>query len=209
MDSMNSCAIQRMNTLEQQRMERMVRDEEVNSIMLQRLDSIQEKIGRISQSQSGSQSEAQSQRSSLSVNGLPINDKVIISSAADGQCKLKGNAKKYKDSKSSFIGHVESTALCSPTRRSSLTMRKSIYQIAEHRSPKKKAKKRCKMSIARASIFRRCEPAIALSGDTGALGAEQEAVRRAKSIAYSLQHSRKSVFFNFWRGLEDDPSWTG
>jgi len=150
--------------------------------MLKRLDSIHQKIDHISKAVS----EEQSRRNSMTEEA----DKVSIVSAANDP--MNGR----RDSRMQSILGQESSKSMSPTRRSSLTMRKSIYQIAEHHSPKKKAKGKAKMSIARASMFRRCEPAIALDGNRGGVHAEREALRRAKSIAHSFTNSRKSVFMN-------------
>ena len=142
------------------------------------LDSINEKIGQISQSVS----EAESARNSITDN------KVTILSTATGK---RGQ---YRDPQLSFIGSAGPSQMYSTTKRSSMTVRKSIYQIAAGQEQKRKRRRGGKMSMARASMFRGCEPAIALSGDVSGVSAEREATRRAKSIAYSFQHSRKSVF---------------
>merc|ERR1719295_785069 len=155
--------------------------------MMQKLESIQEKIDHISRSVSEEASPASKspkQRGSI-IKEMDGMDKVGIISAAndrresrdlrrESKMKRRESRNDHRESRvhrrksrmPSAVGMAESNFV-GPTRRSSLTMRKSIYQIAEGHSQKKKAKGRGRMSIARASMFRRCEPAMALDGRMG------------------------------------------
>ena len=139
--------------------------------------------------QNDPQSDSASNRKILS-DAVPA--KLAVVSAVKGN----DNTNQRRSSRLSFIGSVGPSARISKTARRSQTMRSSIYHISRNQNLHQKAKGRGKMSIARASVFRTCEPAIALNGDGATREAEKEAVRRAKSIAHSLRNSRGSIFFN-------------
>ena len=75
----------------------------------------------------------------------------------------------------------------SHVQQSRITVRKSVLRIADRGTRKRKRSKvRGKISMARQSMFRSCEPAIAINGRGGLAAAEQEAVRRATVIAKAL-----------------------
>ena len=76
----------------------------------------------------------------------------------------------------------------SMTMKSQIKMKKSIFAVGNNLNIKQKRNKCKKMSIARQSIFRTCEPAIGLNDNK--LFAQKEAVRRATAIS----KSRASVF---------------
>merc|ERR1719474_667411 len=161
---------------------------EIRPGMMQKLESIQEKIDHISRSVSEEASPAsKSPKQRGSIIKEMNKDKVNIISAAndrresrdlrrESKMQRRESRNDHRESRvhrrksrmPSAVGMAESNFV-GPTRRSSLTMRKSIYQIAEGHSQKKKgkAKGRSRMSIARASMFRRCEPAMALDGQMG------------------------------------------
>jgi len=91
---------------------------------------------------------------------------------------------------------IERVARASRVQQSRISMRKSVLRIADEGTRKRRrSKARAKISMARQSMFRACEPAIALNGrgKGGRAEAEREAVRRATVVAKAL-HSPMSLF---------------
>eukprot|EP01084_Bolivina_argentea_P296431 510544_1 len=88
---------------------------------------------------------------------------------------------------SSFNNRNTKASRMSVTMKSQMSMRKSIVNV-NNKLRNKKGKRRAKMSMARASVFRGCEPAISLNGNNKT--AQKEAIRRAKAFT----SSRASVF---------------
>ena len=74
----------------------------------------------------------------------------------------------------------------SMTMQSQVKMRQSIYAVGN--KYRKNKKKSMRMSIAKHSVFRTCEPAVSLHSNRAS--AEKEAVRRAKIMS----RSKASIF---------------
>merc|ERR1719250_106384 len=101
-----------------------------------------------------------------------------------------------RDEKEKEKVQIERVARASRVQQSRISMRKSVLRIADEGTRKRRrSKARAKISMARQSMFRACEPAIALNGrgKGGRAEAEREAVRRATVVAKAL-HSPMSLF---------------